>query len=177
MTTTANPGIHPSQTLRVIRLLAASYDAHAQGGNHWAQLYDEAVKVSADATEGIRGGMAIGEVPHPGQEGWTDWYTIQTEHLRKLVDEDPERVHICEGGPLDGKVYPESKAFLPVQCMMPRADAGRTSGWPDAWPADVPRYMPHWTASDEPVRMVWTVPGEAEQVYPRPVPADHDDEE
>lgn len=167
MTTRANPGIHPSQTLRVIRLLEQSQGAHERGED-WKPIYAAAERTSPDAVAGITGGMTMGDVPQPGTSEWNDWKDIQEAHLLELIRDDNERVHICHGGPLDGKVYAEPKAFLPVQNMMPTPAAGRTSAWPDAWDASVPRYMPHWDACDEPVRMVWTTPDQAEQIHPRP---------
>ncbi len=162
-------GVHPTQTIRVIRLLDRSAGAFVEGRREESnELMAQAMKTSADACAGILGGIRLGEVPEPGTPLWLDWAAIQTAHLAELAMDDFERVHICEGGPLDGKVYREAKAFLPVGNMMPSPDGGMTSAWPDSWPANEPRYMPHWDECGEPVRMVWTTPDKAEQVYHRP---------
>lgn len=61
------------------------------------------------------------------------------------------------GGPWDGQTRWEPKAFWPPTNQMPSGERGLTGAWPDAWPADEPRYMPEIVHGESgcQVRYVW----------------------
>lgn len=76
------------------------------------------------------------------------------------------------GGPWDGQTRWEPKAFWPPSNHMPHGERGLTGSWPDAWPADVPRYMPEIISGPGgcTIRMVWAAPDDpdAPALIPRP---------
>jgi hypothetical protein len=75
---------------------------------------------------------------------------------------DLEREVRYIGGPWDGQTKWEPKAGWPPQNQMPSGTRGFTGAWPDAWPADVARYMPEITHGPGgcQVRMVWAAPND-----------------
>ncbi|MER6350641.1 hypothetical protein ABT186_01995 [Streptomyces sp. NPDC001634] len=76
------------------------------------------------------------------------------------------------GGPWDGQTRWEPKAFWPPSNQMPSGERGLTGAWPDAWPADEPRYMPEIVQGENgcQVRYVWAAPDDqhAPALIPRP---------
>lgn len=73
------------------------------------------------------------------------------------------------GGPWDGQTRWEPKAFWPPANQMPAGGRGFIGAWPDAWPADEPRYMPEIVEGCT-VRMIWAALTDphAPALIPRP---------
>ncbi|WP_405883642.1 hypothetical protein OG747_36675 [Streptomyces sp. NBC_01384] len=86
-----------------------------------------------------------------------------------MPNPDIEREITYIGGPWDGRTRWEPKAFWPPANQMVNEAGGFTGAWPDAWPADEPRYMPEITEGCK-VRMIWAAPDDphAPALIPRP---------
>ncbi|MFC5886782.1 hypothetical protein ACFQ0M_47670 [Kitasatospora aburaviensis] len=86
-----------------------------------------------------------------------------------LDQESTERQVVYADGPWDGEVRSQPKVFWPPQNQMVTNGGDVTHAWPDAWPADLPRYMPV-PGTIDPLRMVWAAPVDpgAPRVIERP---------
>lgn len=61
------------RTVRVLELLSESFEAHGRGDDEaFRRALDEALELDAFAVAGIRGGLAIGEIPNPERD-WPLW--------------------------------------------------------------------------------------------------------
>lgn len=71
------------RTVRALELFAASHDAYTQGDHDGcAALLRQAATECGDFTVvGIRGGMMIGEIPKPYDEGWNEYLQHQRDRL------------------------------------------------------------------------------------------------
>jgi hypothetical protein len=80
-----------------------------------------------------------------------------------MPNPDFEREVLYIGGPWDGRTRWEPKAFWPPANQMPNRAGGFVGAWPDAWPADEPRYMPEIVQGVDgcQVRMLWAAPNDS----------------
>jgi len=79
------------RTVRVLELLSESFEAHQRdddGG--FRRALDEACELDGFAVAGIRGGIAIGEIPNPERDwlAWCEYVAVNREGLAVMEAEE-----------------------------------------------------------------------------------------
>lgn len=72
-----------ARTVRALELLGQSHTAYARGDHDACDALVRQARTEAgpDTVEGIRGGMLIGEIPKPYDEGWNEYLDHQRDRL------------------------------------------------------------------------------------------------
>jgi hypothetical protein len=78
------------RTVRVLELLSESFEAHMRGdAETFRRVLDEAIELDGFAFAGIRGGIAIGEIPNPERDWplWVEYVSVNKEGLAAMEAE------------------------------------------------------------------------------------------
>lgn len=81
------------RTVRVLELLSESFEAHVRGDDEaFRRALDAASECDAFAVIGIRGGIAIGEIPNPERDWplWAEYVQANRDGLARMEEEEQD---------------------------------------------------------------------------------------